>query len=311
MKKWSVILLVSILTLALFAGPALAQKKLIVIITPSHDNPFFKTEADVAQRTAEELGYDTLVLVHDDDPNRQDELFDTAIARGAAAIILDNAGADASIGAVQKAKDAGIPCFLIDREINATGIAVAQIVSNNYQGASLVAEAFVQAMGESGKYVELFGRDTDTNAHVRSRAFHDVIDQFPDMVMVAQQSANWSQVEAYQIMETLIQAHPDIKGVICGNDTMALGASAALRAAGMSHVIVCGFDGSPDVIQAIKDGYIYATGLQPAAELARRAVYQADQYIKTGKIDQPEKQTVDCYLVTKENAHEFGIFEKL
>ena len=121
MKKWSVILLVSILTLALFAGPALAQKKLIVIITPSHDNPFFKTEADVAQRTAEELGYDTLVLVHDDDPNRQDELFDTAIARGAAAIILDNAGADASIGAVQKAKDAGIPCFLIDREINATG----------------------------------------------------------------------------------------------------------------------------------------------------------------------------------------------
>ena len=163
----------------------------------------------------------------------------------------------------------------------------------------MVAEAFVQAMGESGKYVELFGRDTDTNAHVRSRAFHDVIDQFPDMVMVAQQSANWSQVEAYQIMETLIQAHPDIKGVICGNDTMALGASAALRAAGMSHVIVCGFDGSPDVIQAIKDGYIYATGLQPAAELARRAVYQADQYIKTGKIDQPEKQSVDCYLVTK------------
>jgi erythritol transport system substrate-binding protein len=309
--KWSVVLLVSILALAMFAMPALAEKKLIVIITPCHDNPFFKTEADVAQRTAEELGYDTLVLVHDDDANRQDELIDTAIARGAAAIILDNAGADASIGAVAKAKESGIPSFLIDREINATGIAVAQIVSNNYQGASLVAEAFVIAMGEEGKYVELTGIESDTNAHVRSTAFHDVIDQFPGMVMVAQQAANWSQPLAYQIMETLIQAHPDIKGVICGNDTMAMGASAALKAAGMDHVIVCGFDGSPDVIQAIKDGDIYATGLQPAAELARRAVLQADQYIRTGKIDQPEKQSVDCFLVTKENAHEFGIFEKL
>jgi erythritol transport system substrate-binding protein len=309
--KWSVVLLVSILALAMFAMPALAEKKLIVIITPGHDNPFFKTEADVAQRTAEELGYDTLVLVHDDDANRQDELIDTAIARGAAAIILDNAGADASIGAVAKAKESGIPSFLIDREINATGIAVAQIVSNNYQGASLVAEAFVIAMGEEGKYVELTGIESDTNAHVRSTAFHDVIDQFPGMVMVAQQAANWSQPLAYQIMETLIQAHPDIKGVICGNDTMAMGASAALKAAGMDHVIVCGFDGSPDVIQAIKDGDIYATGLQPAAELARRAVLQADQYIRTGKIDQPEKQSVDCFLVTKENAHEFGIFEKL
>ncbi|NLL48736.1 MAG: D-ribose ABC transporter substrate-binding protein [Firmicutes bacterium] len=309
--KWSVILLVSILTFALSAVPALAANKLIVIITPAHDNPFFKTEADVAKATAEELGYDTLVLVHDDDANRQDELIETAIARGAAAIILDNAGADASIGSVRKAKDAGIPSFLIDREINATGIAIAQIVSNNYQGASLVGEAFVVAMGEEGKYVELTGIESDTNAHVRSTAFHDVIDQFPGMEMVAQQSANWSQPQAYQIMETIIQAHPDIKGVICGNDTMAMGASAALKTAGMNHVIVCGFDGSPDVIQAIKDGDIYATGLQPAADLARRAVQQADQYIRTGSIDQPEKQSVDCYLVTKENAHEFGIFEKL
>ena len=68
---------------------------LIAIITPSHDNPFFKAEAVGAEAKAKELGYDTLVLVHDDDPNKQDQLFDTAIARGAKAIILDNAGADA------------------------------------------------------------------------------------------------------------------------------------------------------------------------------------------------------------------------
>ena len=116
------------------AMPAFAAD-LIAIITPSHDNPFFKAEAVGAEQKAKELGYETLVLVHDDDANKQSQLIDTAIGRGAKAIILDNAGADASVAAVQKAKDAGIPSFLIDREINASGVAVSQIVSNNYQGA--------------------------------------------------------------------------------------------------------------------------------------------------------------------------------
>ena len=107
------------------------------IITPSHANPFFKSEALGAAAKAKELGYESLSLVHDDDANKQNELFDTAIARGASAIILDNAGADATVAAVKKAKDAGIPSFLIDREINETGVAVSQIVSNNYQGAKL------------------------------------------------------------------------------------------------------------------------------------------------------------------------------
>lgn len=305
-------LIIVALVLTLATVSAMAQtNKLIVIITPSHDNPFFKVEAEVAEETAKRLGYDTLVITHDDDAVKQDQAFDVAIARGAAAIILDNAGADASIAAVQRAKDAGIPSFLIDREINATGIAVAQIVSNNYQGATLGAMEFVRLMGEEGKYVELVGRETDTNAHVRSAAYHDVIDQFPRMQMVAQQSANWSQTEAYEKMETIIQAHPDIKGVIAGNDTMALGAAAALRAAGMDHVIVVGFDGSPDVIEAIKAGHIQATVMQPAALIAEMAVMQADEYIRTGKISAPEKQSIDCYLVVPSNVHEFGVFRKL
>ena len=106
---------------AAFIGTSAYAADLIAIITPSHDNPFFNTEAEGAAAKAKALGYDTLVLVHDDDANKQNQLFDSAIARKAAAIMLDNAGADASIAAVQKAKDAGIPCFLIDREINATG----------------------------------------------------------------------------------------------------------------------------------------------------------------------------------------------
>ncbi len=291
------------------AEKAVAEpSNLMVIITPSHDNPFFKTEADSASAKARSLGYQTKVYVHNDDANLQSQYIDLAISDKASAIILDNAGADATIAAVQKAKDAGIPTFLIDREINATGVAVSQIVSNNYQGVQLVAEFWVDQMGEQGEYVELVGKESDTNAGVRSQSYHDVIDQYPGLRMVARQSANWSQPEAFEKMESIIQANPNIKGVVCGNDTMAMGAYAALQAAGKGHVIVTGFDGSNDVRDSILSGGIKATGLQPAARIAEMAVEQADKYIKTGSTGLPEKQLVDCVLITMENATKLDNF---
>ena len=154
---------------------------LICVIVPSVENPFFGSEQVIAAAKAEEFGYETLKLVHEDDANKELELIESCIAKGAKAIILDNAGADASVAAVKKAKEAGIPSFLIDREISEEGVAVSQIVSNNYQGATLVAEEFARLMGEEGKYIELTGRDTDTNAHVRSQGYHDVLDAMPGM----------------------------------------------------------------------------------------------------------------------------------
>ncbi len=263
--------------------------KLVVIITPSPDNVFFKAEQDAAAAKAKELGYETLVISHDDDPTKQSQAFDTAISRKAAAIILDNAGADVTVTAVQKAKDAGIPSFLIDREINQTGVAVAQIVSNNAQGASLGGQEFAKLMDNSGDYAELTGKETDTNAGVRSKGYHDILDQIPGLKMVAQQTANWDQAEALAKTQTILQANPDIKGIIAGNDTMALGAQAALDAAGKKDVVVVGFDGSPDVVSSIQDGKIKATVLQPASQIAEMAVTQADEYIKAGgKASQPK-----------------------
>src|SRR3546814_4284670 len=93
-------------------------------------------------------------------------------------------------------KLAGVPSFLIDRELNVRGVAVSQIVSNNYQGAQIGAQAFVDAMAEKGSYAELVGREADTNAAIRSQGFHAIIDQYPAMKQVARQSANWSQTAA-------------------------------------------------------------------------------------------------------------------
>jgi erythritol transport system substrate-binding protein len=284
---------------------------LIAIITPAVDNPFFKAEADAAAAKAKELGYKTSVASHDDDPNKQSELIDAAISRKAKAIVLDNAGADASIGPVKKAKAAGIPVFLIDREINATGIATAQIVSNNSQGAGLGGQEFVKALNGKGNYVELTGKESDTNAGVRSKGYNDVISQYPDLKKVAKQTANWDQQEAFNKMETIIQRNRNIDGVIAGNDTMALGAVAALKAAGLlDKVTVVGFDGSPDAIAAVKKNQMRATVLQPAALISQMAVEQADEVIKNGKPSKPEKQAIDCELVTKDNADQFGVFAK-
>lgn len=285
-----------------------SNHKLIVIITPSLDNPFFGQEAIAAEARAKELGYETLKYSHDDDAFKQSQLIDTAIARNASAIVLDNAGADASVAAVQKAKSAGIPVVLIDREINVRGIATAQIVSNNYQGASVGAEAFVAAMSEKGAYVELVGKESDTNASIRSQGYHEILDQYPDLNMVARQSANWSQSEAFSIMQSILQAHPEIKGVIAGNDTMALGAVAALQSAGRSDVIVTGFDGSNDARDAIKRGQMAATVLQPAFRQSQYAVELADRYLKTGSTGQPEKLLMDCILIDAKTANRLNNF---
>lgn len=280
---------------------------IVYVITPSVSNPAFKTEADAAEAKAKELGYEVKTASHDDDPTKQTELFDSAIADKAAAIICDNAGADATVEAVKKARDAGIPTFLIDREINETGVAISQIVANNYQGAKDIAEKFVEVMGEKGNYVELLGKESDTNAGVRSSAFHEVIDQYPDMKMVGQQTANWEKTEAYDKMESMLQANPDIQGVICGNDTMVEGVCAALQAAG-KNIPVIGVDGSDEVAALIRSGQATGTALQQFALMSEKAVEQADKYLKEGSTGMDEKQLVDCIAITKDNVDKLSAF---
>ena len=217
-----------------------------------------------------------------------------------AAIICDNAGADASIEAVQKAYDAGIPTFLIDREINQSGLAVAQIVADNAQGAAAIAEVWVEAMNYEGKYAELLGLESDTNCQVRSDNYHSVIDEYEDLEMVAQQSANWDQTEAYEQTEAILQSNPEITGIICGNDTMACGAVQACLDAGRNDIKIIGLDGSDEANAYIKSGDMVGTALQQIALITEMAVEQADAYLN-GTAPEEEKQLVPCVAITADN----------
>ncbi|GEN26200.1 D-ribose ABC transporter substrate-binding protein [Halomonas cupida] len=292
----------------LLAGSVAAQDKgLISIIVNDTSNPYWFTEGKVARETAEELGYQANVTSHNGDTNTESNQIDTAITNQAEAIILDPANADGSIGAVRKAVDAGIPVFIVNAEINQQGLAEAQLVSNNAQGAALGAQQWAQYFDGDVNYVELFGAPSDNNAATRSNGYETVLSQYPNLTRVASEVANWDRTQGYNKMQSMLQANPGISGVISGNDEMALGAIAALKEAGrLEDVVVGGFDGSPDAVDAVKAGEMAYTVLQPVAIFSRRAVELADQYIQTGDTGlDSEKQLFDCMLITEDNVDQY------
>jgi len=297
-------------TTAIYAGSmssALADNGLISIIVIDPANPYWLTEGNVAADTAKKLGYSANVGASKGDTNTESKLIDTAITNKSVAIILDPADASGSIGAVKRAIAANIPVFLVNAEINQEGLAKAQLVSNNAQGAALGGQQWVESLGEKGDYVELLGNPSDNNAATRSNGYATVLSQYDGLKKVGSQVANWDRTQGHDKMQSLLQANPNIMGVISGNDEMALGAVAALKEAGkLGQVKVGGFDGSPDAVAAIKAGELQYTVLQPVAVYSRKAVEQADNFIKTGKTGaDTEKQLFDCALITKDNVGDY------
>jgi len=289
------------------AAPAAAAGGLMTIIVNDPSNPYWQTEGNVAKAEAEKLGYTANVGASKGDTNTESNLIDTAITNRSVAIILDPANASGSVGAVKKAIAANIPVILVNAEINQEGLAKAQLVSNNAQGAALGAQQWVKDLGQKGNYVELLGAPSDNNAATRSNGFNTVLSQYADLKKVGSQVASWDRTQGHDKMQNLLQANPNIIGVISGNDEMALGAIAALKEAGkLSSIKMGGFDGSPDAVAAVKSGELAYTVLQPVATFAAKAVDEADSFIKTGKTGAAtEKQLFNCVLITKANVERF------
>jgi erythritol transport system substrate-binding protein len=282
----------------------------IAVITVDPSNPYWKAEIDTATSEFKKLGYAPTTSAHKNDPDQQNQLVETAINDKVKGVLLDPAGADESVAAVQKLVDANIPVVLINAEISKTGLAKAQIVSNNAQGATLGAEEWAKAMDYKGSYVELLGKPSDNNAQVRSDGYKGVITQYPDLKQIGKEIANWDRQTGQDKMESLLSKNPDVQGVIAGNDEMALGAINALKDKGkLAKVKVLGFDGNQDAVNAVKKGEMVATVLQPIVEGTKKAAAQLDSVIRTGETGVPEeKQALDCTLITKENADKVNNF---
>ena len=303
-----------LMVLAVFGGckrrsDAGGRKKVAVIVS-TLNNPWFVVLAQTAAAQARALGYDTKIFDSQNNTATETDNFDNAISAGYNAILFNPTDADGSISNALEAKAAGIPVFCMDREVNSPDAVTSQILSDNYSGCVAIGKYFVEKMNKQGKYVEILGLVGDNNTWNRSKGFHSVVDYYPGLVMVAQQSADFDRNKAMEVMESILQAHPDINAVFCGNDAMAAGAYQALSAAGKAaSVKVFGFDGAADVIESIQNKKILATGMQFPKVMAKTAALYADEYFK-GKRDFPKKMPVAVELVTQENVGEYAGYGK-
>jgi ABC-type sugar transport system substrate-binding protein len=286
------------------------KPKRMAVIVSTLNNPWFVYLADKAAAKAKELGYEARIFDSQNNTAIETDHFENALASGYNAILFNPTDAEGSIVNVQKAKDVGVPVFCMDREVNSTSAATSQILSDSYSGCVALGKYFVETMKKKGKYVELLGLVGDNNTWNRSKGFHSLVDNYPGLKMVAQQSADFDRNKAMEVMESILQANPNINAVFCGNDAMAMGAYQALVSAGKAdEVKVFGFDGAPEVIESIKSGNIVATAMQFPEVMAETAAVYADQYFK-GKREFPKKMPVAVELVNQENIEDYTAYGK-
>jgi len=283
------------------------QKKVAVIIS-TLNNPWFVVLAETAANRARELGYAATIFDSQNNTALETDHFENVIASGYDAILFNPTDADGSIANVRMAKNADVPVFCMDREVNATDVATSQILSDSYAGCVAIGKYFVEKLDKRGKYVEILGLVGDNNTWSRSKGFHSVVDHYSELKMVAQQSADFDRNKAMEVMESILQVHPNINAVFCGNDAMAMGVYQALASAGKAEkVLVFGFDGADDVINSIQQNKILATGMQFPKLMAKTAASYAHEYFK-GKRDFAQKVPVSVEMVNQENVDEYAAY---
>ncbi len=263
------------------------------------NNPFFVTLQEGAQKAADELGVELIVVDAQDDPAKEATNLEDLIQRGVDALLINPTDADAVVPSVQKANEAGIPVLTVDRSASG-GEIVSHIASDNVAGGRMAAEFLCNALGGKGKVVELEGIPGTSAARDRGKGFNEYMkEKCPDIEIVARQTANFNRAEGLSVFENILQAQPEIDGVFAHNDEMILGAIQAAQAAGRADEIVfVGFDAIDDAVQAVKDGTLAATVAQQPAEMGRLAVETAVKYLKGEQV--PDFIPVPLQLVTAE-----------
>lgn len=304
MKKL-IVLVVSFIALISCSPKKDQEKPKVAVVISTLNNPWFVVLAESAAENARKLGYEAKIFDSQNNPSTEADNFENLISSGFDAILFNPTDADGSIANILKAKTAGIPVFCMDREVNADDAATSQVLSDNYSGCVEIGIEFVKALNGKGKYVEIIGLVGDNNTWARSGGFHSVVDKFPDLKMLAQQSGDFDRNKAMEVLETIMQANPDIDAVFCGNDAMAMGAYQALQSAGKADKVkVFGFDGASEVIEKIKEKKIVATGMQYPKVMAKTAAQYADEYFKGRRVF-PQRVPVEVELVKSENAKEY------
>ena len=244
---------------------------------------------------------DIMAPVEFNNNEQQIRLVQEAIARQYDIIAISPCDSNGIIPAIEEANRAGIPIVNYATLINGGELA-SYLAIENYDTQYRVTKATCELI-QSGSVVILEGPAGQENALDKVRGALDAIAEFPNINVVASQAANWSRAEAFTITQNLLQAYPDIVGIIGCNDDMALGALEALDEAGKAgSVFLCGTDCIPEALHAIKDGRMHVSIDSMAFELAYEAVGVGVKILKGEPIE--EVYILENTIVTIDNVDE-------
>jgi ribose transport system substrate-binding protein len=259
------------------AGPPATDRPRIALVMKSLANEFFKTMAEgaAAHQRQHAAEYDLLVngIKDELDVARQIDLVEQMIADRVDALVLAPADSRALVPVTRRALDAGIVVINIDNRLDAAalrdqGITVPFVGPDNRKGARLVGEAVAAQLARGDAVAILEGAPNAINGIQRKLGFDDAV-QAAGLRLVSSQTANWEVAVANQVASAIISEHPDLKAILCANDSMALGAVAAVRAAGRDgRILVAGFDNISAARQLVRQGHMLATADQHADRLA-------------------------------------------
>jgi ribose transport system substrate-binding protein len=250
------------------------------------NNPFFVTLGEGAQEAADAAGVELIVVDAQDDPAQEATNIEDLIEQGVSAILVNPTDADAIVPSIQKANEAGIPVFTIDRG-SSGGDVVAHIASDNVAGGSMAGAFLCEALGGAGMVVELEGIAGTSAARDRGQGFNDYMSaECSGAEIVARQTANFNRAEGLSVFENILQAQPEISGVFAHNDEMILGAIEAAKAAGRdAEIIFVGFDAVDDAVAAVDAGDLAATIAQQPDVMGQLGVETAVTHLGGQSVD--------------------------
>lgn len=308
-KSTGILLLCAAVFLVLPAGckQRKAGRPQIALIMKSLANEFFKTMEDGARahNTEHAEQYDlTAVGIKDElDVAQQIRLVELMMAQGVGAIVIAPADSKALVPVCKRAVDAGIIVVNIDNKFDAAvladkGVKIPFVGPDNRKGAAMAGEYLAGRLKAGDKVAILEGAPNTFNGIQRKLGFEDAM-KTAGMNIVNSQSGYWEMAKANQVASAMLTENLDLKALLCANDNMALGAVAAIKAAGKSEdVLVIGFDNISAVQKLLKEGSILCTIDQHADKLAVYGIEYALEMLTEKGMPADRETPVD--LITAE-----------
>jgi len=253
-RAWGVSLALVAMVAACGGGQPASTRPVIgaTLLTGTH--AFYKDLEAGMREAAAAKGYDLTVVACEMDPAKQASQIEDFVAQRVRALIVAPCDSSAVVPALAGPERAGIPVFTVDIAAHG-GKVVSHVASDNLEGGRLAAETLAKLIGGNGK-VLIIDHPTVASVQDRIKGFEEVLQKYPDITVVGKPSADGQRARATQIMEDMLQAHRDLKGVFGINDDSALGAANVIEAAGRKDIVVVGFDATEEAQEAIRRGSV-------------------------------------------------------